>query len=295
MARWLVGLSGLLCGSALCLGAEPPRVVTLSVTIASGSDARLGLAHDPQALAKAVAELEAANGLSHLARIKFSAVEEQQSHVQFGESVSVIAGRTFGFGGSRGTAPGGPGNPPGSGGPTSIPNFQQQQTGTMVMATARVVESGVLAEFSVEQTRIDKARPAAEDPQAAPPSKPMLMVKSSVTIPRDGTVLLGGFERTADDVTERTVVLVSATASGPPAGAAGAEKQQILQMFSLKRLDGGSVQKTLEEMLVNQPVRIALDARTNSLAVLADKDTLAEIKTLIQTLDEPQKPSDPAR
>jgi hypothetical protein len=282
MSRMLVWCGCLLCGSTVVTAAEAPRMVTLSVTIATGSDAKLAKLGEAVAVAATVAELEQAGQLSHITRLQFSALEEQAVQFQFGESTSVITGRTFGPFAGRGSAPGGQGSP------QSVANYVREQTGTLVTATAKVIDSGVLAELAVEQTRFDKAKPAEENElNVAPPAKGTLVAKSTVTISPDAPVLLGGFTTTTEGGTETTVVLVTAKASGGQVAAAAVPPNApISRAFSLQRLDVDALRKTLESLLPPGKHNAIVDARTNSLVVTADATMLEMIEELLEKLGE---------
>jgi type II secretory pathway component GspD/PulD (secretin) len=262
-------------------------MVAFTVTIATGSDAKLASQQEPAELAQAVAALEQQGALTHISRMRFSTLEEQDVQFQFGETTSVIIGRTFGFGGSRGS----PAGQAGAGGPQSIANYQQEQTGTMVRATARVVDAGVMAEFSLEQSRFDKSRPVAEDSPVTPPEKAVTHVKTTILIPRNETVLLGGFERTGNGVTQRTVVLVAANVTGPAVAAAAIRngKPRELRVFALKHADCGAMQTLLAELLAPRELTVAVDARTNAVLVQADSETMSVVEAVLLRMDEPAK------
>jgi type II secretory pathway component GspD/PulD (secretin) len=277
---------GLVLWNVAAWSAEGPQMVAFTVTIATGSDAKLTGQQEPAELAQAVAALEQQGALTHISRMRFSTLEEQDVQFQFGETTSVITGRTFGFG-SRGGQTG----QPGAGGPQSVASYQQEQTGTMVRATTRVVDAGVVAEFSLEQSRFDKSRPAGEDPPVTPPEKAMTHVKTTVLIPRNETVLLGGFERTGNGVIQRTVVLVTANVSGPPVAAAAVRngKPRELRIFALKHADCDAMQTLLTELLAQRELTVAIDARTNAVLVQADPETMSVVEAVLLRMDEPAK------
>jgi len=287
MTRMLVCCVSVLCGSVVAQSAEPPRMITFTVTIATWKEARLAKPDDPAAVAAAVAEMEKTGALSHLTRLKFSTLENQQAQFQFGESVSVVTGRNFGGFGGRG-------NVPGAGGPPSVATFQREQTGTIVNATARVVESGVLAELMIEQTRFDQSKPAAEDPTSAPPSKPTLSIRATATIPREAPLILGAFDTTTEGKSETTAVLVTAAASSPPQAAAAVDRP-IIQVFSLQHVDGGALRKTLDELFPQRDFETAVDERSNTLLVKAGPETLDTIAAIILRLDEAPARKDEVR
>jgi hypothetical protein len=292
MIRELFGC-GLVLWSTMAWSAEGPQMVAFTVTIATGSDAKLASQQEAGELTQIVAGLEKEGALTHISRMRFSTLEEQEVQFQFGETTSVVTGRTFGFGGSRG----GPAGQPGGGGPQSVASYQQEQTGTMVRTTARVVDAGVVAEFSLEQSRFDRSRPAAEDPPMTPPEKAVTHVKTTVLIPRNESVLLGGFERTGNGVAHRTVVLVTANVTGPPVAAAAIRngKPRELRVFALKHADCGAMQSLLGELLAQRELTVAVDPRTNTVLVQADSDTMSVVEAILLRLDEPAKAADAAR
>jgi type II secretory pathway component GspD/PulD (secretin) len=282
MTRWFVG-AWLVCSGMLTCAADGPRTVSLSVTIASSADAALSLDRDASELLQAVAELEKKQTLAHLTRIKLTALEDQPAQFQFGETTAVIVGRsiTGGFGSSRG-----PDGTPIRSAPMSVPNYQHQQTGTILMVTPRVAENGVLVEVTLEQSRYDKSRPASDDLNAAPPDKPMINVKSTVLVPRDAPVVLGGFDRTTGGVTERTVVLLTASAAGPPVAAAKSNPTTQLKVFSLQRIDATAAQKSLEKLFADKDFTLAIDERSNSVLMKGNAEDLAVVEAILLRLDQ---------
>jgi type II secretory pathway component GspD/PulD (secretin) len=65
---------------------------------------------------------------------------------------------------------------------------------------------------------------------------------------------------------------------------------RTVNVFQLKNADAESLRRTLVTIFARQGITISADARTNSLVIAADRDTLEEVRKLIAELDKPATP-----
>lgn len=70
----------------------------------------------------------------------------------------------------------------------------------------------------------------------------------------------------------------------PPPGA-----PRTINVFTLKNADAEKLRPIVTTIFGRQGVTAVADARTNSLIVAADKDTLKEVNKLVTELDKPAK------
>jgi len=258
--------------------ADESRLVNFTVTIASGSSEKLQPDAEPKELAKVVAALDKSGGLASFTQLNFSAIELEQARFQWGESNSVVTGRTVAGGQAAGR--GGPGGG-GFGGSVSL---SREQTGTMIGAIARVVDGAVVAQLEIEQTKRDSRPAPAENDVTLPPGTNILSFKSAVRIPTGETVLLGSFQERSPSDTRKTIVLVSATIS-EVAKNARADTSEI-KIFTLKNANAEESRVLLSHLFADSPVSIAADERTNSLIVRGAKDPLMVFEAVLLRLDE---------
>ncbi|HZN35601.1 MAG TPA: hypothetical protein VFB80_17350, partial [Pirellulaceae bacterium] len=108
-------LIALLGASGFAKAADEPagQFITLELVVA---DAPEGTPATPTAAA--ILELEKAGKLTSFSRYRLTALENQQSSLQFGELASLISGRQQGFRGAEG----------------GVPTFNQMSVGTMISA-----------------------------------------------------------------------------------------------------------------------------------------------------------------
>lgn len=90
----------------------------------------------------------------------------------------------------------------------------------------------------------------------------------------------------------RTALLVLAllfcpalTSAQPPPGV-----PRTITIFALKNADAEKMRPIVTTIFGRQGVTAVVDARTNSLVVVGDKDTLKEVNKLVTELDKPAKP-----
>lgn len=84
-------------------------------------------------------------------------------------------------------------------------------------------------------------------------------------------------------------LLFCTTGSGavgqPPPGA-----PRTARVFTLKNADAQKLRTIVLKIFDRQGLTASVDARTNSLVVGGDADTLEEVRKLIEKLDQPPKP-----
>lgn len=89
----------------------------------------------------------------------------------------------------------------------------------------------------------------------------------------------------------RTTLLVLALLfAGATVHPARAQQPQTLTIFQLKNADAEKLRPIVVNLFGRQGVSAVVDGRTNSLLVAGDKDTLEEVRKVIEKLDEPAKP-----
>ena len=184
---------------------EPVQLIQFTVTIVSGAADKLPMELNVGELNKRIADLEKSGGLESMTRLQFSALEDQAVKFQFGETVPVLSGRQFAFGGSRG---GGPGNAPGGGFPGGS-TFTREQVGTAIGVVARTEGNAVVAGVTVEQSKLETKR-SADEAAAEPASTSTVHFNSKVRIPRGQTVVVAGFHDRTGGQSRQTLMLVSA-------------------------------------------------------------------------------------
>ncbi len=90
----------------------------------------------------------------------------------------------------------------------------------------------------------------------------------------------------------RNALLALALLFGP--ALAGAQPPpaapRTINVFTLKNADAEKLRPIITTLFGRQGVTAVADARTNSLIVAADKDTLKEVNKLVTKLDMPAKP-----
>lgn len=86
------------------------------------------------------------------------------------------------------------------------------------------------------------------------------------------------------------IVAFACCLAGAGARPAAAQPPQTVNVFKLKNADAEKLRPTVVTIFGRQGVTATVDARTNSLIVAADKDTLEEVRKLVAKLDEPAEP-----
>jgi type II secretory pathway component GspD/PulD (secretin) len=283
-------ICAMLLATTVARADEEPRLVDFSVVIATGPAEKFrpeagvaatkrpdGEPGSSELLAK-VSELEKAGDLTSITRLQFSAIENEQVRLQFGESVSVVTGRTGPSGRGTGTPFGG--NT--SGFPGGSVSLSREQTGTLVAAIARIIDGNIVAQLEIEQTRL-QPKGGAEEAVVSPGAN-TLSVKSAVRIPNGATVVLAGLQdRNAGD-NRRTLILVSATV---PDGADGKRSDvSVLKVFALKNANAEDLRSLFVQLYPDAPMSVAADERTNSLIVRGSHDQLSIVEALALRLDD---------
>ena len=222
-----------------------------------------------------ILELEKQGKLDSLTRVKLSVVENVPGMVQYGDTVSLVTGRTDGF--------------PGRGGQAA---FSRQNVGTMVSATARVEADGsIIIELNAERSGLVKPKPAAEgDAQAEPQKISQLTSRTTVRVASGKPVIVGGQQSaTGNESVHSYMVLTASFAEGAKAAAApqaDARPVAILKVFSLSHARATDVLKAIRPILEDEPIVLAADERTNSVIAQATNRHLEKAEALIQRLDE---------
>lgn len=269
----------LMCGcllglSSLTFADEQQHMVTLTVHVISAEGQPLDPKGDASAILKAEAELAAAGKLRYSDHLRMTALEGQLSSCQFGKAEFLITGRNTAGGFNRG-------------GPPGLPIYSREDMGTILSATTRVVEQGVVAELTFEQSRLDPVKPSAENAESAPPpSKGITQVKTTVVLPTGSPVVIGGMTTQVDHgPLVSTVILATATiGQAVPVAAAQAPLKQV-QIFALQKLQAAAAQEFLNKVFAEDDLKFAADERTNALVIHGTSDQLADLKDVLQQLD----------
>jgi type II secretory pathway component GspD/PulD (secretin) len=74
------------------------------------------------------------------------------------------------------------------------------------------------------------------------------------------------------------------TTAQPPPGL-----PRTVRVFALKNADAEKLKAIIDTIFGRQGVTVAVDARTNSLVIAGDADSLEEVRKLVARLDEPGK------
>jgi type II secretory pathway component HofQ len=268
-----------------------PRSVTIDVVIASGprSDAAGGLrdAAAGEMTPAELAELEKAGKLDWATRLRLVAVENDRTSVQIGERAPVVVGRVArGGAGAFGEA--------GGQSMTTMVNV-----GATIEAIARVLDDGSIAvNLSVEKSWLEPA-PAAADAADSPPalSPPptqrtgTLNSKSTVRVQPGEPTLVLAQSSSAGTGRSQTWIVLTASASAPPAKAAAAALPDALKVFRLKFTEAADVAKILTAVFDKAPLKVVPDVRTNSLLISGPAEQQAIVEALVRQIDQ-DKPAE---
>src|SRR5688500_7615373 len=187
MKQWLLTLAvtgGWLASSACGQEARPvanARLVSIEVSLAE-FDASLWPGQDAAAAGKLLATLKAPEGQEKVyafSQMQLSALENQPAMGQWGERVAVPSGRTSSaFGGSSR-----------AGTPSASTSYTRESLGTLISATCRVDEGGLIViELNLEQTRMaadTEVKLDASDPDASVLLKPVTRTLKTVVSVED--------------------------------------------------------------------------------------------------------------
>jgi type II secretory pathway component GspD/PulD (secretin) len=213
-------------------------------------------------------ELETAGDIASITRIHLAAIEENRAMVQIGERRPVVTGRAAFAGRAPGVVEG----------PVS---YSLENMGTLVSATSRVTEEGaVVAEMTVERTHPALTAAKGTETEVGRQRTITNVTRGTVLIPPGKWVVLSGAQSSAEEESAQTLVLVSAKAGESPGGASA------VKIFSLKNAQAPDLAKVLSVVASDKSVRIAVDARTNSLIAAGSASELAAIEALVLRLDE---------
>ena len=221
MKRWLLTLAvtgGWLASSVCGQEVRPAanaRLVSIEVSLAE-FDASLWAGQDAAAAGKLLATLKAAEGQEKVyafSQMQLSALENQPAMGQWAERVAVPSGRTL-SGSGRVASVVGPG-----GAPSSSTSYTRENLGTLISATCRVDEGGLIViELNLEQTRMaadTEVKLDASDPDASALLKPVTRTLKTVVSVEDGqTILLGGMTTRSGKQHRQDAILVTARIVG---------------------------------------------------------------------------------
>jgi|GEM_PF-5577296 len=268
--------SWLLLTPALLAAQEPPasqHMVTLMVQVISAEGKLLDTKADPAVLLKQEAELAAAGQLLFSDHMQMTALEGHLTSCQFGKAEFLITGRNTAGGFNRG-------------GPPGMPVYSREDLGTILSATTRVVEQGAVAELTFEQSRLNPTKPTAENMESPPPAKGIIQVKTTLVLPTNVPVVIGGMQTQVDHGPMVSTVVIATAKIGPaiPVAAAQVPLQQV-QIFALQKLQALATQQFLSQVFHEDNLKFAADERTNSLVIHGTSNQLADLKDVLQQLD----------
>jgi hypothetical protein len=269
------------------------RAVTIDVTVIDTSDERLANLSGDELVAR-LRELE--RELDSVSHIRLTTLDQLPAMVQFGDSVAVETGRSFGPGGG-----GFGGGGRGGGGPSQT-TYTFQNVGTMVKATPRIEGRSVVLEINFERSQLAR-RAAAEGEEAPPPGMDKMTAQSTVTIPQGESVLVGGKKTRSGDKTINTWILVSAAAgegstrgeeprrigrSGDP------EDRQEVRVIRLQSNQAGELAEAVRRMWRGE---VDFDARTNTITLRGGGRELQRIADFVEGIESRSRPrgDDPER
>lgn len=258
--------------------APPGKLITLEVVVA---DVPNGAAAAPTAAA--ILEMEKAGKLSGCSRFRLTGLENQETSIQFGEHVPIVAGRTIRGGG------GGPG---GAGGFPGVASFTQVAVGTMVETVSRVESAeAVVISLKLQRSSVTPAPPAAEpaDPNTPPQGTMTLNIQATVRAKPGEPLLVTGRQLSSGKETTQTWVVVTASVgagAAPEKKAAAVLDGDQLKIVQLKHAAAPALANVLVGVFQREPLRIAVDERTNSLLLRGSPASLEIVLALITRLDE---------
>ena len=245
-----------------------PRSVTIDVVIASGQrDAAGG-----EITAAGLLDLEKANKLDWVTRLKLATVENERAHVQVGERSPVVTGRTQrgGFGEAVQTV--------------------MVSVGTTVEAIPQIAADGsIVVALTAEKSWLEPELAAAEGgegPQPLPSQRSStLNAKLTVHVKPGEPTLVTAQSSSAGKGNKQTWIVLTASASGGSKPVAEDKDASILKVFHLKFAKASEVAKVLEAVFDKQPLKASADERTNSVLVQAPFITQELVEAVLKQLD----------
>ena len=245
-----------------------PRSVTIDVVIASGQrDAAGG-----EITAAGLLDLEKANKLDWVTRLKLATVENERAHVQVGERSPVVTGRTQrgGFGEAVQTV--------------------MVSVGTTVEAIPQIAADGsIVVALTAEKSWLEPELAAAEGgegPQPLPSQRSStLNAKLTVHVKPGEPTLVTAQSSSAGKGNKQTRIVLTASASGGSKPVAEDKDASILKVFHLKFAKASEVAKVLEAVFDKQPLKASADERTNSVLVQAPFITQELVEAVLKQLD----------
>lgn len=139
--------------------------------------------------------LSAGNFASQIRNIRLSSLEGQMAQVQLGEQRPIVSGTSFNRSGER------------------FNSYQQQEFGTILSMTARVVEDRIVVELSYEMSRLDESIAATESAgDDVPPVRRTVTLRTTASVPEGEVVLLTDFDSHDSPGQTRLIGFLTATA-----------------------------------------------------------------------------------
>lgn len=240
MKRLLLLLAGT-CGFASVTAAQegatpevPARLVSIEVTLAE-FDPSLWPAQDAAEAGKLLESLRAAEGQDKvfgLTQIRLSALEHQPASAHWGERVAVPSGRISAQAALEALRSGASSGFGSRVSPQGAVNYVRENMGTIVGATCRIDEGGLIViELNVEQSRLaadTEVKLDPSDPDASALLKPVTKtLKTTVSVPDGQTLLLGGMTTRSGKQLRQDVLLVTARVIGATPVKAAAAREAV--------------------------------------------------------------------
>lgn len=205
---------------------------------------------------KQLNELEKAEKIKVLDRLKLSTVEDVQTMVQVGKQTSVVRGG--GFGGGRGGV------------------VSREQVGTLANLTARADGDRVVMNLQVEKSFVS---PGDDDDQTAA-STHQMTVQSTVSVKSGDALVVGGQTFKQGKTVRHMTVIVA------PRIATARKEVALTQIFTLQHAEVAGAGAVLKELYPAGQLKFSVDVRTNSLIVHGEEKQLQEVEAILLKLDE---------
>lgn len=179
------------------------KMVEIEVRIVETSgdqdDDRLDPAVATEEAMARVRELEKQGKLDVVNRIRLTTLDLQPAFVQVGERRPIVAARNISAG--RATY-----------------SYNYENVGTILRVTPRIAGTDVVMELDIEKSRLDDARPVADDQDdddsLIPPRIVVAMCQTTIRVAPGQTVIAGGMQSQSDDGNATFLVLATARIAG---------------------------------------------------------------------------------
>ena len=164
--------------------------------------------------------------------------------------------------------------------------------------TTRVEQDGaIIAQVTVEQTRLAALKPAPKD-DLAPAFElrrtEQISTRSTVRLASGKPIIVGSQATSIGGGEAQTYILLTATLPEPkpvPAvvePAADAAPPVELKIMTLTNAQAADLARIIAEVFHGEPFKVGIDERTNSLLLSAPKAVLEKIEPLVIRLDQPK-------